>query len=138
MNFALRIVDALRLSDFHKEDFLWGNNSNNKKSAATFRVFKIHGKYSVEKEVFIEGKLVKKRIMVPVEIQIVPVETHLHTLTPGDASTIDYERRKARELVKRLHPVEIAGCEVYPEAFDVERFARALNVPAADLTVASA
>lgn len=123
---AAHLAEKLNLKNIRKyENHLWDKNRANGKTSDDFRVYKLHGDYEIEAEVFENGRRVKRTISVPVEVQLLPVESHLRALSPGEAGEEEYSLRKAMDMVQRLHPVEIEGSPLY-QAFNLDRFSAAL------------
>lgn len=107
------LVSKLHLTDARRENHLWNQNRMNPKSTEAFRVYKIHGNYAIEAEVFEKGRLIKKVVKVPVEIQLYPTESHLRSYFPGETGKEEYGKRKARDIADRLRPSAIGDEKVY-------------------------
>ena len=108
------------MRDPHAENYLWKSNDGNLRSDSNFRVFKCHGDYKVAGEIFENGRLVEKEIIVPVEIQLLPLESYLRLLGRGPTSTHRYLMRKAKDLMGRLRPSSIGGRPLYSEKINIE------------------
>lgn len=121
------IADQLNLTDIRMENHLWRSNSDNLKSNSNYRVFKLHGKYKVKGEIFENGRLVERDILVPVEMQLLPIESYLRLSGHGPTSTHRYSARKARDLIGRLRPASIGGRRLYDEKIDIEDITRAVE-----------
>lgn len=114
-SFALDLTGRLCLTNVKlPERHLFAANPTNGKTSKGFRVYKIHGDYPVEAEVFDGGKRVKRRIMVPVEVQFLPAESYLRAHMDGETGVNAYAGRKARDLAPIILPDHIDGQKVFP------------------------
>lgn len=118
------LANKLGLTRVRRENLLWNRNSGNKKTSKAFRVYKVHGNYEIEAEVFEEGRLLRRTVKVPVEIQLHTTESHLRMYFPGETGTEQYTQRKAKDIAERLRPDQIGDEHVYPslDLHELEEF----------------
>ncbi len=110
---ADHVLGIIPLENVRIENLLWEKNGANPKSSKSYRLYKIHGEYEIAANVFEDGRIVTRRVRVPVEIQLQPIETFLRSHLDPQTSHEAYERKKAHALAPSEFPQSVGEVELY-------------------------